>query len=480
MERLRLQELLDACGGRLIGGADPEKAFFTGVCTDNRKVQPGDLFVAIVGERLDGHRFAKAALEAGAAGCLISDAGCAEALAEAYESAFFVLVSDTVKAMGALAACYRSKFSIPVIGVTGSVGKTTTKQMLASVLSQKYRVLYTEGNFNNHIGLPMTIFRLDRTHEAAVLEMGMNHMGEIDYLTRIARPDIAVITNVGDAHIQNLGSRENIFKAKCEIFHGLRDGGTAILNGDDALLRTLRDARNNFRVLLVGEAEDCDLRAEEIAAEGAGLRFAMRGSLNGDAESKGEAQEPCLMEVPAPGRHMIYPALTAAAAGMLLGMTGEEIAAGVSAFVQTGMRMKVTRAASGIQIYNDAYNANPQSMRAALQILEQAPGITRRIAVLGDMLELGAFSDTLHREIGAAAAETGLDALVTVGPAARLIAEEAEKCGLRNVYACADKQQAQKRLAELLAPGAGKDAETAVLFKASRGMALEELAAFIE
>ena len=235
MEKIYVKEILEAVGGQLLGSIDTENTFVVNVQTDSRAAQAGDLFVAIVGEKLDGHRFVENAMAAGAEGCLVSKEPQAIP-----EGKFCVLVPDTVKAMGDLAAYYRRKLGLPVVAITGSVGKTTTKDMVASVLSERFRTLKTDGNFNNHIGVPLTIFRINADDEAAVVEMGMNHLGEIDYLVRIAQPDVAVITNVGDAHIGNLGSRENILRAKCEIFHGLRKGGTAVLNGDDALLTTLK------------------------------------------------------------------------------------------------------------------------------------------------------------------------------------------------------------------------------------------------
>ena len=280
MEKLYVKEILEAVGGQLLGNVDIENRYITNVQSDSRKAAAGDLFVAIVGERLDAHRFVPGAMEAGAEGCLVSTAP-----ETVPEGKFCVLVEDTAKAMGDLAAYYRRRLGIPVVAVTGSVGKTTTKDMVASVLSSRFRTLKTAGNLNNHLGLPMTVFRLSAEDEIAVLEMGMNHLGEIDYLVRIAQPDVAVITNVGDAHIGNLGSRENILRAKCEIFRGLKKGGTAVLNGDDALLATLRPGASRvsdpagsddfakmyaeidaggFTYHWAGESEACDYRAVNI------------------------------------------------------------------------------------------------------------------------------------------------------------------------------------------------------------------------
>ena len=478
MEKLYVKEILEAVGGQLLGNVDIENRYVTNVQTDSRKAAAGDLFVAIVGERLDAHRFVPGAMEAGAEGCLVSTAP-----ETVPEGKFCVLVEDTAKAMGDLAAYYRRRLGIPVVAVTGSVGKTTTKDMVASVLSSRFRTLKTAGNLNNHLGLPMTVFRLSAEDEIAVLEMGMNHLGEIDYLVRIAQPDVAVITNVGDAHIGNLGSRENILRAKCEIFRGLKKGGTAVLNGDDALLATLRPGASRvsdpagsddfakmyaeidaggFTYHWAGESEACDYRAVNID-----------DTLSDEVRC--DAQTPAgtfPLEIPSLGRHMIYPAMTAAAVGQCFGLTDKEIAEGISNFQATHMRMDVEKCEHGVILYNDSYNANTQSMKAALSILANSRA-ARKVAVLGDMLEQGAFEERLHREVGEYAAGLPIDTLVTVGSRAGWLAEAALEQDMQDVRPCEDKDEARKVLAELIGP------DTAFLFKASRGMALEELCNFV-
>ena len=483
MEKIYVKEILKAVGGQLLGNIDPNKTFVVNVQTDSREAAAGDLFVAIIGERLDAHRFVPGAMAAGAEGCLVSAAP-----KSIPDGKFCVLVPDTTKAMGDLAAYYRSKLGLPVVAVTGSVGKTTTKDMIFSVLSTKYRTLKTEGNKNNHLGLPMTIFRLSQEDEIAVLEMGMNHLGEIDYLVRIAQPDVAVITNVGEAHIGNLGSRENILRAKCEIFRGLKKGGTAVLNGDDPLLATLRPGvpkvevsstgaaaaeraafaemyaqieAGGFIYHWAGESDACDYKAVNI-------EDTLPDTVRFEAETpKGSFEA----EVPALGRHMIYPVMTAAAVGQYFDLSNEEIAAGIRNFKATHMRMNVEKLDDGIMLYNDAYNANPQSMKAALGILANAPA-ARKVAVVGDMLELEPFAEKLHRQVGEFAAELPIDTLVTVGTRAGWLAEAALESGMEDVRPCTDKEEAKKVLAELVKP------DTALLFKASRGMALEELCSF--
>ena len=508
MEKIYVKEILEAVGGQLLGNIDPDKTCVVNVQTDSREAAAGDLFVAIIGERLDAHRFVPGAMAAGAEGCLVSTAP--ESIPD---GKFCILVPDTTKAMGDLAACYRRKLGIPVVAVTGSVGKTTTKDMIASVLSTKYRTLKTEGNKNNHLGLPMTVFRLSSEDEIAVLEMGMNHLGEIDYLVRIAQPDVAVITNVGDAHIGILGSRENILRAKCEIFHGLKKGGTAVLNGDDELLATLRPGVPKVGADAAGaavgaagasacaagavcnsEADHSDTATADRAVfaemyaqiEAGGFTYHWAGESDAcDYKAvniedtlpdsvRFEAKTPIGsfdVEVPALGRHMIYPAMTAAAVGQYFGLSDEEIAEGIRDFKATHMRMNVEKLDNGITLYNDAYNANPQSMKAALGILANAPA-AHKVAVVGDMLELEPFAEKLHRQVGEYAAELPIDTLVTVGGRAGWLAEAALENDMEDVRPCADKEEAKKVLAELVKP------DTALLFKASRGMALEELCNF--
>ena len=464
METITLQNLLEATGGTLLSKAydsDPVTQKIKGVQSDNRRVKEGDVFFAFVGEKTDGHRYVKAALEAGAAGAVVSERPKPE---EAVPGKFYLLVQDTVAALGDLAGWYRSRFEIPFIGITGSVGKTTTKDMIAAVLSERYRTQKTQGNFNNNIGLPKTLLELKADTQMAVVEMGMNHLGEIRYLVHIAQPETAVITNIGDAHIGNLGSKDNIFKAKCEIFEGLREGGHAVMNGDDPYLVRLReDADKTARYTFdyVGESQDCTWRAQDIREE--------------DPDSMSFTAVTPLgtfdVTVPALGHHMIYPALTAAAVGAHYGLTAEEIRAGIAHYVPTQMRMETLRLPGGVIIYNDTYNANPQSMKAGLLTLSHTAA-ERHIAVLGDMKELGESEEALHREVGAYAAERRPDALITVGKAAALLAKEAQKRGLERVYPCAGKEEAKDVIQELY----GK--ETAWLFKASRTMAFEELAAY--
>ena len=456
MEPITVRELLAATDGKLLGDVSLDTTI-SGVETDSRAVHDGDLFVAIRGENIDGHQFITGALEGGALGCLT-----AVPPKEAVPGKFYVLVEDTVQALGQVARAYKAKFPIPVIGITGSVGKTTTKDMIASVLSQKFRVLKTEGNYNNEIGLPLTLFRLNPQHELCVLEMGMNHFGEIDYLTRIVSPNVAVITNIGDAHIENLGSRENTLMAKAEVFHGMKATGLAILNGDDPLLRSL-DGKLNQSILWYGQNDGNDYQCKNLD-ENFSDHMVME-----TVTPRGTWQQ----TIPGIGRYMIYPTLAAAAVGQWLGMTQEEIAEGVGHFVNSKMRMDTVCCGDGVTVLNDTYNANPQSMRAALEVLSKFDG-DYKVAVLGDMLELGDLGPALHESVGKFVVSCGIDCLVAVGTLAENIYNAAQAGGKVECYYRPTKEEAKAVLDQVIRKN------TTVLCKASRGMAMEELVEYIK
>ncbi len=452
MEPMNVEELLRCTGGSLLGDLRDPALRVQSVERDSRLIRPGGLFVALIGERFDGHDFLDKALENGAAGCLVM-----KQPAHFLPGKFYIQVENTQLALGALAKHYRSRFSVPYIAVTGSVGKTTTKEMISSVLKTKYKVLKTEGSYNNEIGLPLTLFRQEREHEICVLEMGMNHFEEIDYLTRIVEPDLAVITNIGDAHIENLGSYENILKAKCEIFRGMTQEGLAILNGDDPLLRNLSGKLLQTAICYGVEDEKLPYHAADVE------NLAQRGVRCTIQTPK----QRIAVEIPAPGRHMIYAALAATVIGEHYGLSGEEIARGIAAFVPTKMRMNVINE-GGITILDDAYNANPQSMRAALEVLSQSSG-SYKVAILGDMFELGALGKTLHYGVGECAARNGIDCLIAVGELSRSIYEAAKLSAIPKVHHFMTKEEAKTMLPELMKPGA------VILVKASRGMEFEDL-----
>ena len=441
------REICAAVGGTLLQDSG---APVTGVTTDSRAVQPGQLFIPLVGERFDGHAYIGKALEGGAAGCLT--AAAPETL---LPGKLYIQVADTRLALKALASWYRDKFDLPVVQVTGSAGKTTTKEMIASVLSQRYNTLRTEGNFNNDIGAPLTLLRLMPEHQAAVIETGMNHFGEIRYLGEMVRPDIAVITNVGDAHIENLGNtRQGILRAKCEIFENLTPEGVAVLNGDDELLNTVTLPQT---ILRCGVDDGCGVHVTDIDDRG----------LEGVACTVTIEGEHYRLATSAPGGYMIYPMAMAAAIGRRLGLTGEEIAAGVAAYTTVGSRMHLIRLPGERLVIDDCYNANPQSMAEGLRMLAASPA-RHRVAVLGDMGELGQLTAQAHRDMGALTRRLGLTA-VAVGEKMHALTETDPQAQW-----FATVEEAMPAIRQLFTPG------TAVLVKASHAMHFERIVKELE
>ena len=441
------REICAAVGGTLLQDSG---APVTGVTTDSRAVQPGQLFIPLVGERFDGHAYISKALDGGAAGCLT-----AREPETLLPGKLYIQVADTRLALKALASWYRDKFDLPVVQVTGSAGKTTTKEMIASVLSQRYNTLRTEGNFNNDIGAPLTLLRLMPEHQAAVIETGMNHFGEIRYLGEMVRPDIAVITNVGDAHIENLGNtRQGILRAKCEIFENLTPEGIAVLNGDDELLNTVTLPQT---ILRCGVGDGCGVRVTDIDDRG----------LEGVACTVTIEGEHYRLTTSAPGRYMIYPMAMAAAIGRRLGLTGEEIAAGVAAYTTVGSRMHLIRLPGERLVIDDCYNANPQSMAEGLRMLAASPA-QHRVAVLGDMGELGQLTAQAHRDMGALTRRLGLTA-VAVGEKMHALTETDPQAQW-----FATVEEAMPAIRQLFTPG------TAVLVKASHAMHFESIVKELE
>ena len=456
MQALTLRQLLEAVNGTLLGDFDDLDAQAVQVSTDSRNITPGCLFIPLEGERFDGHSFINAALEAGAAGCLTARER------ESYlPGRFYIKVRSTQRALWELARYYKKLFPIPFIAVTGSVGKTTTKDMTAAVLGARFCVHKTEGNFNNDIGVPLTLLRLEAQHEVCVVELGMDHAGEIDNLARLVEPDMALITNIGDAHIENLGSRENIFKAKCEIFPHLKRDGLAVLNGDDPLLASLEGTLAQ-RTVFVGEGEGLDYTARDLSSDGAGHLFCRVKTPRSQFEAN----------IPALGSHMIYPTLMAAAVAEALGMAPDEIIRGIGAFLPTKMRMNIVRCKGDIVILNDAYNANPQSMRAAAAVLGDAQG-RRKVAVVGDMKELGPGSEQFHRAVGGSFAQSGADRLIAIGELARFMAEGAQEAGLDQADYFPTLDAARNALSREVRAG------VTILVKASRSMAFEKIVDFL-
>ena len=420
------------------------------VTTDSREVCPGCIFVAFPGERFDGHDFAAKALEEGAAYVVLNHPG------EGVPAERAVISPDSYHAMMVMGANYRSQFHPKVVGVTGSVGKTTTKQMTYAAIAGFGNTIKTEGNQNNELGLPRTMFRIGKETQYAVVEMGMSHAGEIERLSKCARPDVGIITCIGVSHIGNLGSQENICKAKLEICAGLPEGAPLVLNGDDPFLRKAVLPDHVRPVWFSLGDENADVCALSIQQDEKGMSFVLEDHEEGTF----------LVKIPAMGRHNVANALAAYCAATRLGLNARRVIAGLADFEQTGMRQKVVHA-RGVDVIEDCYNANPDSMKAALAMFREYP-CKRRFALLGDMLELGDISRAAHEEVGRQAVENKVDYLVTYGEQAKRIAVVAAAKGLPTLHADTYAQAAETLLNKMQ-PG------DALLVKASRGMALEKV-----
>ena len=418
------------------------------VTTDSREVKPGCIFVAFPGERFDGHDFAARALEAGAAWVVLNHP------VEGVPQEKTILCPDSYQAMMQMGANYRAQFAPKVVGVTGSVGKTTTKEFCATALSALGSTIKTEGNQNNELGLPRTLFQIDAGTRYAVVEMGMNHAGEISRLSRCARPDVGVITCIGLSHIGNLGSQENICRAKLEICDGMPEGAPLVLNYDDPFLRKAELPAHVRPVWYSMTSQEADVYASAIRQENDGMSFLLDDDENG-----------CFMvHIPALGRHNVANALAAYCAASQLGLTPKEAIQQMKQFRQTGMRQHMLDC-HGVRIIEDCYNANPTSMRAALAMFKDYP-CKRRFAVLADMLELGDEARTEHEELGRLVAQSAVDVLITYGELAHRTATVAAAKGVRTIHAH-NYDEIAGFLAKATAPG------DAVLFKGSRAMALE-------
>ncbi len=470
MALFTVEELLEVISAKVLAGQEPEwiKRRIRQVVTDSRLVRPGDLFVALKGERFDGQQFVPAVLARGAVGAIVHDQFrvppdlLKPGKRPGRSRAPFILgARDTLFAYQQLATHHRSRFDIPVVAVTGSNGKTTTKDMVASVLAQRWKTLKTEGNLNNRIGVPQTLFRLTADHEAAVVEMGVDAAGQTTRLCDIARPTVGVITNIGPDHLEFFGSMEGSAQAKAELLDLLPADGTAVLNVDDPYYDYLA-SRARCRVVSFGFAPKADVRAQEVRSdEDHGTLF--RLVLPGKARTTP-------VRIQARGQHNVSNALAAAAVGVVLELPGAVIAQGLARFRPAAMRSQIVRC-RGVEIINDCYNANPASMKAALALLGQIGEQRRKIAVLGDMLELGAGAKDMHRDVGAFAAGLGLTRLVACGPLGREIAEGARRAGMD-----------PNRVVEVPDGTAGGEAVKGfaqegdvVLVKASRGMRLERV-----
>ncbi|EEG77630.1 UDP-N-acetylmuramoylalanyl-D-glutamyl-2,6-diaminopimelate/D-alanyl-D-alanyl ligase [Dethiobacter alkaliphilus AHT 1] len=456
---MTLREISEAVGGKLPAAGDLDKKIGR-VSIDSRDIGPGDFFVPLAGEHTDGHRFIAAAAEKGAAGCF---AAFSKNVTHP-EGMTVISVEDPEQALQDLSAFYRRKFQLPVVAVTGSVGKTTTKDMIAAALSPELKTLKTEGNLNNHLGVPLMLTRLDSTYEAAVLEMGMSGYGEIDLLAKLALPTVAVITNIGESHLEMLGSREGIARAKCELLGHLAADGVAVVNADEPLL-VPHIKGLGCRVITFGFDEHATVRCTDIINDEAGKRAII--------EQEGFA--PLEVVPPLPGRHNIYNLMAALAVGRLLGVDDSVLTEGFSRVRLSGMRLETVTTPAGIQVINDAYNASPTAVSAAFDVLAELAKDAARFAVLGDMLELGDWEEEGHRQTGRQVARHNLSGLLVLGERAQLIADGAVAAGYppQRVYRCESHAQAAQVIAKIARAGDW------VLLKGSRGMRMEDVLAVL-
>jgi UDP-N-acetylmuramoyl-tripeptide--D-alanyl-D-alanine ligase len=403
--------------------------------TDSRTLKPGELFVALRGENFDGHNFVQAAAKTSAAGAIVES----NWRGKVPETFALVRAKDTLQAYQQLAANYRKSLALKVVAITGSNGKTSTKDFTASVLARRFRVTKTEGNFNNHVGMPRTVLDATSQDEVAVWEIGMNHPGEVAVLSKIAAPDVAIITNIGVAHIEFMGSREAIADEKGALVEAVSVGGTVILNADDPFSARIA-ARARAKVVLAG-ATDGTIRAAEISQSEDGTEFTIL-----------EGAHRCRAQLPVPGLHMVQNALLAVAAGRVFGVSLEECAAGLVAAPLAKARLQIKKI-GGVEFIDDSYNANPDSMKAALRTLAELPAEGKRIAIFGEMRELGAESERGHREVGETAATLKIDQLIAIGNMAAEIAHGAKDAGLKNTAIVESTAEAAQLLGEIAAPG---------------------------
>jgi UDP-N-acetylmuramoyl-tripeptide--D-alanyl-D-alanine ligase len=442
-------EVLEATGGKLVSGS--RQTSFTGITTDSRTIKAGELFCALKGAHFDGHHFLWDALQRGARGVLVSTS----AVAVQEQGHCQIVVDDTLTALGDLARYHRRRFRLAVVGITGSNGKTTTKEMTAQVLAQVYPVLKSPENQNNLIGLPLTLLRLEPYHRVAVVEMGTNMPGEIAQLAGIAKATIGVLTNIHQTHLALLGSVQRIREEKGKLLESLEEQGIAVLNADDKEVRTCARLVRG-KVLTFGLGSDADVRGDQVeccGVQGVSFQLAFRG-------------EHIPVHLPTLGIHNVYNGLAAAAVALCLDCKLPQIREGLQRYTPVPRRMEQVRLEEGVLVLNDSYNANPTSLRAAIAVLATLPKPNKHLLVVGDMLELGAEEQRLHQELGRDIASSTVDWMITVGSRAVWIAEGAWTAGMPrdHVLVCADHAEALQRLSSLLAKG------DTVLIKGSRGM----------
>lgn len=456
MKEILVKDVIKITNGKLIQGKEEQKCI--NFSKDTRTIQKGDIYIGIKGENFDGNLFWKQALEGGADGVIVQGIDFKAEQLEGYKDKTIILVEDTLQALYEIASYKRELYNIPVIAITGSVGKTSTKDMVASVVSQKYKTLKTVGNNNNNIGMPFTILKL-KDEEVMVLEMGMNHLGEISLLSKIAKPNICIITNIGTSHIGNLGSRENILKAKLEILEGSQDPTIIINNDNDLLHKWYEENKESKNILTYGIQNQSNIQVNNIQLKEENSIF--------NCQIENEEMQ---INVPVGGEHFVLNSLCAALVGEELKIKTEEIKKGIEKFELTKKRMDITTLENGIKIINDAYNASFESMQVTLKQLAEYKE-NRKIAVLGDMFELGDFAEEMHRKVGKEVVKQKIDILICNGTNATYIAQEAKKYGMnqQNIYEL-KREEIIETLSEI------KKQKDVILFKASNGMRFFELA----
>jgi len=468
MKEIKVVDIIRECNGNLLCG--DENTVCRSFSKDTRSINEGDVYLGIKGEKFNGSLMYKEAFNKGASVCIVDEVEITEEDICEFKDKVIIKVQNTVKALQNIAKYKRSLYDIPVIGITGSVGKTSTKDIIASVVGKKYNVLKTEGNLNNEIGMPMTILRLDN-HEAMVLEMGTDKFGDLSLLTSIANPNIYVFTIIGSSHIANFGSRENILKGKLEMLESKAIGDCIIMNNDNDLLNLwLKDNKSKYitegyNVFTYGIENESDYTAKNVLLEEFGSKYEI------DISGKN-----CMMTIPVGGKHFVYNSLASIAIGKYLGISTEDISSGISEFQLTKMRMDISKYPNNVVVINDTYNASYESMKAGLEYLAKLDN-EKKAAILGDMLELGEYSEKLHRNVGKCVVENKMDLLITVGNEAKYIADEAIKTGMdkENVVICQNNLEACNYIKENM-----KFQHTAILAKASRGMRLEEIVDLIK
>ena len=461
MKDLTIDSVAKACKG-MIYGTNKKTDEITGVVIDSRKIEKGNLFIATKGERVDGHTFLPIAFEK----------GCAAVICEKLPDPIngpCILVKDSFQALKDVAEYYRTRLSITVIGITGSVGKTSTKEFIAGVLSQKYKVLKTQGNFNNEVGLPLTVLQIRDEHEVAVLEMGISHFGEMHRLSKIAKPDICVITNIGQCHLEFLGDRSGILRAKSEIFDFMSSNGAICLNGDDDKLRSIHSVAGRVPIRF-GRDTDCDIYATDVQNHGL-----LGSTAIFHIKSDDKMVESVEVNVPLPGEHMVNNALAATAVGKLLHLSIKQIVKGIETVSSVGGRSNIIRTKQYVLI-DDCYNANPVSMKSAIDLLNTAQG--RKVAILGDMFELGENEDSLHKQVGEYAVQNKIEVILCTGILSKNMydgaMEEKRYSNHTIVMWYQTKQQLMVDIMNVLKP------EDTILIKASHGMGFSEVVDFLK